>query len=87
MTERPFLHKYAFTNMFTNFIYHDEFINVFLKIINQKGIINIGRTILSVYNFAKLSNPKIKKKILKNDKIPKMPLKASMNLKKLNSVI
>ena len=87
MTEKPFLHKYAFTNMFTNFIYHDEFINIFLKIINQKGIINIGGPTSSVYNFAKISNPKIKKKILRNNKIPKMPLKASMNLKKLNSII
>ena len=87
MTERPFLHKYAFTNMFTNFIYHDEFINIFLKIINQKGIINIGGPTSSVYNFAKISNRKIKKKILRNNKIPKMPLKASMNLKKLNSLI
>ena len=27
MTERPFIHKYAFTNMKTNFIFHDGYQN------------------------------------------------------------
>ena len=62
MTEKPFVHKSAFTNMFTNFIYHEDFLRIFLKIIDQKGIINIGGPISSVYKFVKKENPKIKKK-------------------------
>ena len=31
MTEKPFIHKYAFTNVKSNFIFHDEFIQKFLK--------------------------------------------------------
>ena len=40
----------------------------YLKLINKKGVINIGGKSQTVYNFAKKNNPKIKKiyvKILK----------------------
>ena len=83
MTEKPFVHKSAFTNMFTNFIYHEDFLRIFLKIIDQKGIINIGGPISSVYKFVKKENPKIKKKKLNNYTIPRLPLNASMNINKL----
>ena len=42
MTEKPFIHKFAFSNVESNFIFHDEFVKKFIKIINKKGIINIG---------------------------------------------
>ena len=42
MTEKPFLHKFAFSNVKSNFIFHDEFAKLFIKIINKKGVINIG---------------------------------------------
>jgi dTDP-4-dehydrorhamnose reductase len=87
MTEKPFVHKFAYTNMFTNFIYHEDFLKIFLKIINKKGIINVGGSISSVYNFVKKDNSKIKKKILLNNKIPRLPLNASMNIKKLLNII
>ena len=87
MTEKPFVHKSAFTNMFTNFIYHEDFLRIFLKIIDQKGIINIGGPISSVYKFVKKENPKIKKKKLKNYTIPRLPLNASMNINKLLDLI
>lgn len=88
MTEKPFLHKYAFTNMITNFIYHDDFIKIFLKIIkkNKRGIINIGGPTTSVYNFAKKSNKKIKKKKLQKNMFPRLPLNSSMNLSKLKKI-
>lgn len=88
MTEKPFLHKYAFTNMITNFIYHDDFIKIFLKIINKnkRGIINIGGPTTSVYNFAKKSNKKIKKKKLQKNMFPRLPLNSSMNLNKLKKI-
>lgn len=56
MTEKPFIHKKAFKNILTNFIYHDEFANFFKKIINKKGIINIGGKTQSIFNFAKKNN-------------------------------
>ena len=50
MTEKPFVHKRAFTNMYTNFIYHEDFVKIFKKLINKKGIINVGGPTRSVYN-------------------------------------
>lgn len=87
MTEKPFVHKYAFTNMITNFIYHEDFIKIMLKIINKRGIINIGGPTSTVYEFAKKHNLNIKKKKLNNVIKPKLPLNASMNLTKLKKYI
>ena len=87
MTEKPFVHKSAFTNMYTNFIYHEDFLKIFLKIIDKKGIINIGGPISSVYKFVKKENPKKKKKKLNNYTIPRLPLNASMNINKLLDLI
>ena len=62
MTEKPFLYKYAYTNLKTNFMFHEDLAKVFFKLINKKGIINIGGPAQSVYNFAKKNNKKNKKK-------------------------
>ena len=42
MTERPFVHKEAYVNVKSNFIFQDQFAKLFLKIINRKGVYNIG---------------------------------------------
>ena len=86
MTEKPFVHKSAYANMKANFIFHDEIIPILKKVINKRGILNIGGPSKSVYNFAKVYNPKIKKIYLKkNDKL--MPKNSSMNLNKLKKLI
>ena len=41
MTEKPFTHKSAFKDVKTNFIFHDDFAKIFIKVINYRGIINI----------------------------------------------
>jgi dTDP-4-dehydrorhamnose reductase len=86
MTEKPFVHKSAFADMKTNFIFHDDFIKIFEKILNKKGIINIGGPSKSVYQFAKQYNPNIKKIFLKKKNL-KMPINSSMNLSKLKKII
>ena len=53
MTEKPFIHKKAFKNVKTNFIFHDEVIKVLPKLFKYKGVINIGGPTQSVFNFAK----------------------------------
>ena len=60
MTERPFIHKEAFCNVKSSFIYHDEVAKILLKLINVKGILNIGGPTKSVYNFAKIDNTFLK---------------------------
>ena len=61
MCEKPFIHKKAFYDIETNFIYQDEVAKIIPKIIDEIGIINIGGKTQSVYNFVKASNKDIKK--------------------------
>ena len=83
MTERPFVHKSAFANVKTNFIYHDDFIKFFLKILNKKGIFNIGGKTQTIYQFAKNENKAVKKIFSKGV----FPLKMDMDLKKIYKYI
>jgi dTDP-4-dehydrorhamnose reductase len=86
MTEEPFIHKTAFSDVQTNFIFHKEVANILFKILNYKGIINIGGKIQSPYNFGKKYNKNLKKVLAKN-KIKNFPLKPSMNISKLKKII
>ena len=80
MTEKPFVHKVAFNDVEMNFMFHEELALNLLKLINKKGIINVGGPRQKVYKFAKKTNPKVRaisaKKILGN----KFPLNQSMNI-------
>lgn len=87
MTEEPFIHKGAYANMITNFIFHQDFIKIFKKILNKKGVLNIGGKTDSVYNFAKRYNKKVKKIYIKKSSFPKMPKNSSMSLAKLKKII
>lgn len=86
MTEEPFIHKTAFSDVQTNFIFHKEVANILFKILNYKGVMNIGGKIKSPYNFGKEYNKNLKKTLAKN-KIKKFPLKPSMNISKLKRII
>lgn len=79
MTEEPFVHKKAFSDLKTNFIFHKDVANILFKILNKKGIINIGGKIQSPFNFGKRYNKDIKKISAKNI----LPLNLSMNIDKL----
>ena len=83
MTEEPFIHKKAFSNVKTNFIFHKEVADVLFKILNLKGILNIGGKIQSPFNFGKKYNKNIKKILAKKN----FPVNPSMNISKLKKVI
>ena len=87
MTEKPFLHKKAFANVKLNFIFHNDLARLLIKIIDKKGIINLGGPSKTVYNFAKKYNPKIKKIYLKKNSFYNFPLKPFMNLSKLKKLL
>ena len=87
MTEKPFIHKSAFADVKTNFIFHDEIVPILNKILNKKGIINLGGPIKTVYEFAKKNNPNIKKIFAKKTHKGKFPLNPSMNLNKINKIL
>ena len=79
MTEKPFIHKYAFSNVKSNFIFHEDIAKMFLKIINKKGVINLGGKSQTIFKFAKKYNKKVKSKISKGE----LPKKMDMNLKNI----
>jgi len=87
MTERPFVHKKAFANVKLNFIFHDELVKIFFKIINKKGIINIGGETKTVYQFAKKYNKNVKKIFNKQNSKNSFQPNPSMNLRKLKNII
>ena len=82
MTEKPFTHKSAFKDVKTNFIFHDDFAKIFIKVINYRGIINIGGRTQTIYQFAKKSN-KFVKRIKSKGELPK---NIYMNLTKLKKI-
>ena len=61
MTEKPFIHKNAYVNVKTNFIYHDQFAKIFIKILKKRGIFNLGGKSQTIYQFAKKNKKKVKK--------------------------
>ena len=87
MTEKPFVHDKAFSDFITNFIFHEDIAKFLFKLINKKGIINVGGKIQSVYNFVKKYNPKIKKISAKKMLGLNYPLNPSMNINKLKKII
>ena len=87
MTEKPFPHKEAFANVKLNFLFHEELAKILIKIIDRKGIINVGGPTKTVYNFAKKYNPKVKKIFIKKNSLYNYPLNSFMNLSKLKKII
>ncbi len=87
MTEKPFVHKKAFANVKTSFAYHDEVAKILFKILNQKGILNVGGKSKIIYEFAKKDNKNVKKIYLKKKSNLGMPFNSSINISKLKKII
>tara|TARA_B100001093_G_C26838111_1_gene1019265 strand:+ start:912 stop:1601 length:690 start_codon:yes stop_codon:yes gene_type:complete len=83
MTEKPFVHNKAYVNVKSNFIYQEDAAKIVLKLLNKKGIINVGGKSQSIYNFAKKNNKKIKKIFSKGE----FPKRTDMNLNKLKKIM
>ena len=81
MTEKPFIYNKAYSNLKSNFMFHEDLVQILPKLINKKGIINVGGPSQSVYNFAKKYNKKVKKIFSKKNS--KLPLNQTMSLNKL----
>ena len=82
MTEKPFIHKYAYSNVKSNFIFHEDFAKIFIRLIEKRGIFNLGGKPQSIYDFAKKNNKTVKKRISKGE----FPKKMDMNLGKLKKI-
>ena len=84
MTEKPFFHKKAYTNLKSNFMFHEDLAKILPKIIKERGILNVGGKSQSVFSFAKKYNSKVKK--IKTKKSSNIPLNQTMNLAKLKKI-
>jgi len=85
MTEKPFKFKKAYTNLKSNFLYHEDLVKMLPKLINKTGIINVGGKSQSIYSFAKILNKKVKG--IKSPKNNNLPLNQTMDLKKLKKIL
>tara|TARA_B100000767_G_scaffold268165_1_gene288003 strand:- start:475 stop:1176 length:702 start_codon:yes stop_codon:yes gene_type:complete len=83
MCEKPFLHEYAFHDINSNFIFHEEVVKIIPKILDKTGILNVGGKTQSIYSFAKKINKNVKKKSGKK----LFPKNVSMNVGKLNKIM
>ena len=83
MTEKPFVHNKAYVNVKSNFIYQEDAAKIILKILNKKGIINVGGPSQTIYKFAKKENKKVKRIFSRGE----FPHRADMNLNKLKKII
>ena len=86
MTEKPFVHKKAYGNVKTSFAYHEDIAQNLLKLLNEKGVINLGGKAMYIYDFAKQDNKNIKKIYLDKKKQNIIPINSSLNLKKFKSL-
>ncbi len=87
MTEKPFVHEKAFGNVKTSFMYHKDAVKILFKLINKKGIINLGGKPQFVFDFVKKDKKNIKKIFLKKINNTGMPFDSSLNVRKLNQII
>ena len=85
MTESPFIHKKAYTNLKSNFMFHEDLVKIIPKIINYKGILNVGGKTQSVFSFAKLHNKKVKK--IRLSIKDKLPFNQTMNISLLKRLV
>src|SRR5210317_824075 len=65
MTEKPFIHDKAFANVKTSFMYHEDVSKILFRLLNKKGILNLGGKTKFIFDFAKEDKKDIKKIYLK----------------------
>jgi dTDP-4-dehydrorhamnose reductase len=87
MTEKPFVHKGAFANVKTSFMYHEDVAKILFKLLSQKGILNLGGEANYIYDFVKKDKDYLKKIYLRKKNKIGMPFNSSLNLKKLKKIL
>ena len=87
MTEKPFVHKGAFANVKTSFMYHEDVAKILFKLLSQKGILNLGGEANYIYDFVKKDKDHLEKIYLRKKNKIGMPFDSSLNLKKLKKIL
>ena len=87
MTEKPFVHDKAFANVKTSFMYHEDVSKILFRLLNKKGILNLGGKSKFIFDFAKKDKKNIKKIYLKRKNNLGMPFNSSLNIDKLRKIL
>jgi len=87
MNDDIFPHKVAYSNYLTSFIKKTDAAIITLKLLDQKGIINVGGKSQSAYNFAKKLNNKVKKNKVNLKKKKLLGKNTSININKLKMIL
>lgn len=87
MSEKPFVHKVAFVNVKNSFMYQEDVANILFKLLDKKGVINIGGKTQSVYDFARKNNKIVRKAYLKKTMNIGVPFDSSINISKLKKIL
>lgn len=87
MTEKPFIHKKAFANVKTNFMFHQDVVPIVFKLLNKRGVFNIGGIRQSIYNFAKKTNKNVQKTFININKNKLVPINSTLNLNKMKKSV
>ena len=87
LCQQPFPHPKALVDIKKSYLYMDEAAKVILKLLDQKGIINVGGETMSPFEFARKNNPNVKKITLNDVGDVKMGKNASMNINKMKNLI
>lgn len=82
MTQFPFPHKSAYTNIFKSSIWMDEMAEILIKCIHLNGILNVGNQTQSIYDFVSSRQKNILPKVATDEEKTKS-FSISMDLTKL----
>jgi dTDP-4-dehydrorhamnose reductase len=87
LCQQPFPHPKALVDIKKSYLYMDEAAKVILKLLDQKGTINVGGKTMSPFEFVRKNNPNVKKITLDEVRDVKMGKDASMNINKMKNLI
>jgi len=88
MIERPWAYNYAYKNVKSNYLYHDEVAKLLPKLLPMRGVINIGSSSSSILKFARRTKKNVKAtKFYQKTDEPKTPINSSMNISKLKKIL
>ena len=87
MNKKPFPHPKALKDMRKSLMYIQDAAKITLKLLDQKGIINVGGKSQSVYDFVKEENPNVEPIYLNDISDVNMATDCSMDTTKMKEVI
>ena len=87
MCNSPFPHAKAVSDIKKSYIFEDEAALIVLRLLGERGIINVGGKAQTVYDFAQASMPDIQKISAKDLSDVNMAPDTSMNINKMIGIL